>query len=284
MKMDILSKFQNDGYVVLEDYLSPSEVEELRAAGEEFTTNLPPENERKVFNTVELPQNKDQYFLDSAHKISLFFEAGALEDDGKLKVHPRVSLNKVGHALHWLHPTFKKISFDDRAKETAFQLNFQEPAICQSMFIYKNPGIGSEVTAHQDATYLYTQPPRLLGFWIALEDATLENGCLWIAPGSHNGGVHRRYMRNKDPKASELLVYDSAAPCYPQSNFRAIPVKKGTCVLLHGQVVHYSNANKSQKSRHAYTYHVVETKHVQYSKDNWLQPPNPEGFPLLYRN
>lgn len=280
---DILSQFQKDGYVVLEDFLTPQEVEELKSSGEEFTTNLPPEKERKIFNAIDVQQNRDQYFLDSSDKVSFFFESEALEDDGKLKVHPRVSLNKVGHALHWLHPIFKKISFDERVKEVAFQLNFQEPAICQSMYIYKNPGTSSEVIAHQDASYLYTDPVNLVGFWIALDDVTLENGCLWMAPGSHVSGVHRRYVRNKDPNSKELLLYDKAAPCYPQSNFRPIPVRKGTCILIHGQVVHFSKLNKSEKSRHAYTFHVIETKHVSYSKDNWLQPPE-QGFPLLYRN
>lgn len=280
---DILSQIQKDGYVILEDFLRPEEVDELKACGEEFTNNLPPENQRKVFNTVELQQNKDVYFLDSAHKISYFFESEALEENGKLKVHPRVSLNKVGHALHWLHPTFKRATFDERIKETAFQLNFQEPAVCQSMYIYKNPGLGSEVIAHQDAAYLYTEPIQLIGFWIALDDATLANGCLWIAPGSHKSGVHRRYMRNKDSESNELLVYDRAAPCYPASNFRPVPVRKGTCILIHGEVVHYSNANKSDQSRHAYTFHIIETKQTSYSKDNWLQPSS-SGFPLLYRN
>lgn len=42
------------------------------------------------------------------------------------------------------------------------------------------------VTPHQDATFLHTEPlGRVLGFWIALEDATQENGCLWFIPGSH---------------------------------------------------------------------------------------------------
>lgn len=42
------------------------------------------------------------------------------------------------------------------------------------------------VTPHQDATFLHTEPlGRILGFWIALEDATQENGCLWFIPGSH---------------------------------------------------------------------------------------------------
>ncbi|TGZ58413.1 Phytanoyl-CoA dioxygenase domain-containing protein 1-like protein [Temnothorax longispinosus] len=274
---------QKNGYVILEDFFRPEEIEELRACGEELTNKLPPESERKVFNTIQLQQNKDKYFLDSANKISVFFETEALEEDGKLKVHPRVSLNKVGHALHWLHPTFKKYTFDERVKEVAFQLDYEEPVVCQSMYIYKNPGIGSEVTMHQDASYLYVEPVKLLGFWIALEDATLENGCLWIAPGSHQSGVHRRYMRNKDPNSQELLIFDRAAPCYPLSNFRPVPVRKGTCILIHGQVVHFSYSNKSETSRHAYTFHVIETKHVYYSKENWLQQPA-EGFANLYKN
>ncbi|KAK0180577.1 hypothetical protein PV327_002944 [Microctonus hyperodae] len=145
MEISATCKVHQEGYAVLEDFLRPEEVDELKASGEEFTNNLPPESQRKIFNTVELQQNKDIYFLDSAHKINYFFEAEALEDNGQLKVHPRVSLNKVGHALHWIHPTFKRITFDERIKEIAFQLNFQEPAVCQSMYIYKNPGLGSEV-------------------------------------------------------------------------------------------------------------------------------------------
>lgn len=46
-------------------------------------------------NLYLLYQNKDKYFLDSANKISVFFESEALDDNGKLKVHPRVCLNKV---------------------------------------------------------------------------------------------------------------------------------------------------------------------------------------------
>ncbi|XP_044014427.1 phytanoyl-CoA dioxygenase isoform X2 [Aphidius gifuensis] len=274
---------KNNGYVVLENYFTSDEVDELKKCGEELTNNLPPENERKIFSTVDRSQSKEMYFIDSANKISYFFEKDALEENGKLKVDPRVALNKVGHALGWLHPTFKQITFDERIKEVAFQLDFQEPALCQSMYIYKNPGIGSEVSVHQDATYLYTEPQKLLGFWIALDDATLDNGCLWIAPGSHKSGVHRRYIRNKDPNSKDLIVFDKSQPCYSADSFIAVPVKKGSCVILDGQVVHYSKPNKSDASRHAYTFHIIETKHVTYSKDNWLQPPS-AGFPLIYRN
>lgn len=66
-----------------------------------------------------------------------------------------------------------------------------------------------------------------VGFWIALEDATIQNGCLWFASGSHKSGVHRRFKRNPDPDSTELLVYDSPAPIYPNSSFRPVPVSKG---------------------------------------------------------
>lgn len=80
---------------------------------------------------------------------------------------------------------------------------------------------------HQDATFLYTEPVRLVGFWFALDDATQQNGCLYIAPGSHCSGVHRRYTRNPDTNSEELLCYNAPAPMYPNSNFRPVPVKKG---------------------------------------------------------
>lgn len=102
---------------------------------------------------------------------------------------------QVGHALHVLHPTFKKFTFNERVREVAASLGFRKPAIPQSMYIFKNPGIGGEVKSHQDASYMYTEPNSLIGYWIPLEDATLENGCLWFAKGSHKNGLKRRWVR-----------------------------------------------------------------------------------------
>lgn len=91
-----------------------------------------------------------------------------------------------------------------------------------------------------------------------------------------------RYIRNPDSSSSELLIHDRPSPIYPMSSFSAAPVTKGSLVIIHGQVVHRSELNKSDKSRHAYTFHVIETENTEYSKDNWLQPPAGKSFPLLY--
>ncbi|XP_067012619.2 phytanoyl-CoA dioxygenase domain-containing protein 1 [Anabrus simplex] len=284
MREGIQTEFSRNGYVILEDFFSEEEVAELREAGVKLTENLPEESKRVIFSTTKTQQfqNKNQYFLDSADKISVFFEEGALDENGKLLVEPGIALNKVGHALHWLNPTFKKYTFCEKVKETCFQLGLADPVIVQSMYIYKNPGLGGEVVPHQDSTYLHTEPQRLIGFWIALDDATI--GCLWFAPGSHKGGVHRRMIRNPDPNDEELFIFTAQSPTYPTSNFTATPVKKGTCVLIHGEVVHKSAPNKSPNPRHAYTFHVVDLKNSTYSPENWLQLPSGQTFPGVYKN
>lgn len=53
------------------------------------------------------------------------------------------------------------------------------------MYIFKSNKIGQKVDPHTDNTYLITNPLSTLGIWIAIEDATLENGCLWGVPKSH---------------------------------------------------------------------------------------------------
>uniref|UniRef100_A0A336MM23 CSON001839 protein n=1 Tax=Culicoides sonorensis TaxID=179676 RepID=A0A336MM23_CULSO len=222
------------------------------------------------------------YFLESGDKVRYFYESNALSPKGELLVDPIFALNKVGHALHTERDVFKKFTFNYRVKDICYQLGFKRPAIPQSMYIYKNPGVGGEVKSHQDASYLYTEPATAVGFWLALDDATASNGCLQFIKGSHKNGVHRRYMRNPDKNSPDLMIYDRPEPIYPLSNFTSVPVKKGTLILIHSQVVHRSDNNRSKDSRHAYAFHVVETENCEYSKDNWLQPPKDKPFPILY--
>ncbi|VVD05972.1 unnamed protein product [Leptidea sinapis] len=275
---------ERDGYVVLENFLRGNECDELKSAGLELTKQIPDVAERSIFSTKETSKTQlvDQYFLESNDKIRVFFEADAVDENGDLKVDPSVSLNKVGHALHLLDPIFRCYTYSDRVKTVCRELGFIEPAVVQSMYIYKNPGIGGVVEPHQDITYLYTEPIPPVGFWIALEDATIQNGCLWIAPGSHKSGVHRRLQRNPDKDSKETLVYDKPACVYPQSSFSPVAVSKGTCILLHGNVVHKSAPNKSSASRHAYTFHVVEKHGNTFAPDNWIQEGENAPFVNVY--
>merc|ERR1719244_938107 len=153
---------------------------------------MDPVKDRGIFSTTGHQQASDLYFVESGDKIRYFFEADAFDEGGELQLEKHRSLNKIGHALHYKNQVFKKISFSPKVKEISKSLDLKDPAIVQSMYIFKQPGIGGEVTPHQDATFLYTEPlGRVMGLWIALEDATLNNGCLWFIPGSQNIGVSR---------------------------------------------------------------------------------------------
>ena len=132
---------ERDGFAVIENFLSPAEVEELRKAGDELADTAPEREHRTVFSTTQ--QCKDRYFIESADRISYFYEKDALAEDGSLLVEPRVALNKVGHALHELHPLFKRITLSDRVREVCWQMKMKRPVVAQSMYIYKNPGLGS---------------------------------------------------------------------------------------------------------------------------------------------
>lgn len=158
------------------------------------------------------------------------------------------------------------------------------------MIICKQPEIGAAVNSHQDSTFLYTDPPSAVGFWYALEDATLENGCLSFLPGSHKSvPVKQRFVRKEDGSGVEFV--DTEGRKFPEGEqygrrsdaegeFVPGEVKAGTLVLIHGNLLHKSEKNVSQKGRIIYTFHVIEADGAKYDERNWLQPPK-EGFTKL---
>ena len=135
-----------------------------------------------------------------------------------------------------------------------------------SSFAVQQPNIGGEVVPHQDSTFLYTDPLSVIGFWMALEDSTQRNGCLWSLPGSHKAGV-RRKMTVKDGKTT----FDPPmAEEFDLSKFTPLEMKAGSMVILHGNNIHFSKENTSAKSRHAYSVHYVEgTKDHSWPEGNW---------------
>jgi phytanoyl-CoA hydroxylase len=110
-------------------------------------------------------------------------------------------------------------------------------------------------------------PNPVLGLWFALEDATLENGCLWAIPGAHTTPIKTRMMRNKEDQIFHE-VYDETP--WDLSKMVPLEVKRGTLIVLHGLLPHMSKENKSDRSRHAYALHIVSND-LPYSNQNWLQ-------------
>ncbi len=269
-----IEDYGNTGFLVLENFASESDCDSLRARAKELVQEFDPAEVVSIFSTREQNRIADEYFLTSGDKIRFFFEENAFNADGTLKYGKEKSINKIGHALHDLDPVFDRFSRSQKLKELATALGFEDSLLLQSMYIFKQPNIGGEVSCHQDSTFLYTEPIDIVGLWFALEDATIENGCLWAIPGGHRRGLKSRWVRSRNG-GMEFEIYDKEP--WPEDELVPLEVKKGSLVLLHGLLPHRSFENSSPHSRHAYTLHLIRAG-ANYPANNWLQ--RSEAMPL----
>lgn len=264
-----LANYDRDGYLVLKDFVSEAACDRLRDRAAVMVKQFDPAGVVSIFSTQEQNRLTDEYFLGSGDKIRFFFEADAFLPDGNLKAAKEQSINKIGHALHDLDPVFDEFSRTPDLKQLISDLQITEPRLLQSMYIFKQPKIGGEVSCHQDSTFLFTEPLQIVGLWFALEDATLENGCLWVLPGGHSLGLKSRWVRSSVGMRFEN--FDSTP--WPEEQLVPLEVSQGSVILLHGLLPHKSLANRSAKSRQAYTLHVISAA-SQYPEANWLHRSN----------
>eukprot|EP01133_Synstelium_polycarpum_P002552 gene2552-2926_t len=267
-----IAQYEDQGFLVVENFVPGDEIEGLTGEMSKLVDQDTPAT-ISFFTTKEQERTTTSYFLESGDKIRFFFEPDAIVD-GKMVVDKSVAFNKCGHALHDLNPVFEAFSYHQRIKEIIYSLGYEKALSVQSMYIFKNPRIGGEVGIHQDSTFLYTNPLTTHALWFAFEDAKIANGCLRALPGSHKLGINRRFKRNQD--GTTCFEPAECTDNYDKKDFVALECKKGSVIILHGSVVHYSEPNTSDKSRHAYTLHFIEGNGTaEYDAGNWLQRPDP---------
>ncbi|CAD8085372.1 unnamed protein product [Paramecium primaurelia] len=264
--------YHANGYLVLPNIISHQEIDKLLQRTHELVENADLVNNQMFFDTKNAPRGMS--FLDTASKIGYLLEVGMIDEQGKLKVKDKkLALNKIGHAMHDLDPVFERFSYNNIFKAILQGVGYIDPILAQTMVIFKNQKFGTAVDMHTDNTYIISEPKlSCIGLWIALEDATKNNGCMYAFPKSHLTpttyfnildetrrnttmiGQNPEYHKNYDPAKAECLE-----------------VTKGSVILLHGDLVHFSGHNHSTQSRHAYTLHFIEGHNNYWSKKAWLQ-------------
>jgi phytanoyl-CoA hydroxylase len=266
-----------DGFLVLPGFVPESTCDALVARACALVDAFEPRTV-SIFTTHEQTRTSDDYFLESGNDVRFFFEEEAFLPDGSLRQAKATSINKIGHALHDRDPVFAAFSRSSAIDRVVAELGMERPALVQSMYIFKNPRIGGDVGCHQDATFLHTEPLSVTGLWFALEDATIDNGCMWALPGGHRGPLRQRFVR--DGRGGTRIDVLDATPFPPVDDgepWVPLEAKKGTMIVLHGLLPHWSSANRSERSRHAYTIHFVDDA-CAWSNDNWMAR---EGQPGL---
>ncbi len=264
MSEHLCSAFAEDGYLILEDFFCSAQCDALKAHAQSLMDDNEASEDVVFFNAADQAHTKADYFRKSGDKIRFFLEKGAVDESGQLCVPMREAVNKIGHNLHDLDQEFSAFSRAPQMRMVAEKF-FTVPQLLQSMYICKNAHIGGEVDCHQDSTFLFTEPESCVGFWVALENATQENGCLYAETGGHRGAL-RKLFQYVD---GELAMRELDETPFGEAD-AALTAPKGTLVLLHGRVPHRSSANTSNTSRHAYALHVIEGS-AYYPAENWLQ-------------
>lgn len=122
----------------------------------------------------------------------------------------------------------------------------------QSQFIFKNPGVIGQPW-HQDSYYFRFDRQPQVGVWVALSRATLENGCLWVLPGSHKGPIHE-HVPDRRPEANraytEIVDQDDSAR-------EPALMAPGDVLFFHSYLMHKSTDNVANERRAAMVMHYA---------------------------
>ncbi|UVI27482.1 phytanoyl-CoA dioxygenase family protein [Paenibacillus spongiae] len=219
-----LKQYEEQGYIVFEKLFSEEETDRIREIIDVFDE----ESEKALLA-------KGQSFISIAKQINFTSN------------------------LNFRSPELQQFIADQRFVEITTSILGPDVKLYWDQSVYKRPEANRDFPWHQDNGYVPTDPIHYLTFWIALEDATVENGCVWIQPGTHLKGFIPH------------IKSDIGWVCY-NGDEEGIPVelKKGSLVAFHSLLFHRSTPNCTASTRKAYV--------VQYSVDGAKNPDSGHVF------
>ena len=217
-----VQQFRDDGYCVVEGLFSSQEITEIELFFEAYK-----QQGGKVYdggNTYEeIDPTKQQLRAMQPHR-------------------------HVRRARDWmLHPEVAAV----------LEVLLQRPALgVQTMYYFKPPG-GKGQGMHQDNFYLVSSPATCIAAWTAIDAADIENGCLYVAPGSHR---HEIFCPDKSKTDAWLEYGDSHINPFPR-HLKPIPVEvpKGATMFFSGNLVHGSGPNRTKdRFRRTFIGHYID--------------------------
>lgn len=179
---------------------------------------------------------------------------------------------------HRAHPVFDGLIRDARLLDAIESLIGPNIRLVHFQGLYKPPHTGGNVQWHQDDYYFgVNKKDAVASCWLALDDATVENGCMWVVPGAHNR-LHD-HQKNWDPKDKKGFFFSIKDTASFDANAVPIELKRGQCLFHHGLMPHRSFGNKSARMRRAFAMHFFDAT-VPVLRDLYQSMP-PENTPVL---
>jgi phytanoyl-CoA hydroxylase len=261
-----IQHFKEHGYLIIPNFITA--MSELQTLRERIRTIV----QESAEHLDTAATNHNEYFLESANKISCFTTGN---QEGR-------HIHKVAHGLADHDPVFQQFTYRQEVYDIIQQLTeFEDVSVAQSMYLFKRALDGRIVMPHRDGCYLLTHKHPIIGFWFALEDATVDNACLYGVPGSHTRGISYEWIRSSSDNTTNRMQYKNILEDayleqykYIDETAEYIPLeaKAGTVIIMHGHFLHKSGTNLSEQSREAYTVHFCDKTDFDREK-NWIQKP-----------
>lgn len=227
------SLFEREGYAVVEGVLSSEEIE---AAFEEISAIIAGEvpYAERIFVEIEPAVRRGEQAAPS-RELSV-----------------RKLMSYVPHS-----EVLTRIAEHENIKRLLRELLGEDVKLLQDMALLKPPFIGSRKTWHQDCAYFPIEPPHVVGFWIALDEATTENGCMWVRPRTHREPI----PHEKIPEETFVdFGIPKNHPVFSQVEPIAIPLKPGDALVFHGLTAHGTEPNRSARRRRALQLHYMDAR------------------------
>jgi phytanoyl-CoA hydroxylase len=217
-----ITRYQQDGFIVIEDFLSPAE---LAAWREAVTEAVQKRNGNKMPDRAEVYGKGDD--ADKSYYDNVFDQLINLWVDN----------DKI-----------RQIMLDERLGRMAAQLSGADSIrIWHDQALIKKPW-ANPTSWHLDTPYWSFSDKRALSIWVALDDATLENGCLFFIPGSHK----KTSFENPGIGKNMGAIFDYY-PTLKKDPSHAAFMKAGSCSFHNGLIVHGAHANMTPGYRRAMT-------------------------------
>jgi len=181
----------------------------------------------------------------------------------RLQVEPRVaqgearaatyasSLRKMSH-LAFADEVFLAHARHAKILDVVASLLGPDLKLYQDQLFMKPPRIGSRQPYHQDQPLgFHIDPPDMVTCWAALDPARIDNGCLWMLPGTHRHGLIPR---------EEWQAYEEQALKGALPQEKPVELNPGDCSFHHGLILHSSRPNLSGQRRRGYATHYVSAR------------------------
>lgn len=226
-----ISFFNTNGYLVVENLITPDEVETYKKLYDDF--------------------------------LSGRIDAGTSRSDlgaGIGKSDTKENITQIMWPSQFV-PELLSMSYHQRALDISRQLMGEDAEMDFDMLINKAPYSGTPTPWHQDEAYWLDVPDkRAASCWLALDHSTADNGCMWFVPGSNRASVRPHRFAGKQGGALQCDADESEGI--------AVELSPGSCTFHHGRTLHYSRGNTTDQQRRAFIVNFRPAAMIQYEREN----------------